>query len=127
MKRVLGAIFAVSIILAASGTAMAAGKPIVNFKTNMGDFTVQLEPERAPKTVANFLEYVRDGHYDGTIFHRVIKNFMIQGGCPMGSGMGGPMYQFEDECTSKLRHDGPGILSMANSGMGMTGEKSGKK
>ena len=80
MKRVLGTIFAVSIILAASGTAMAAGKPIVNFKTNMGDFTVQLEPERAPKTVANFLEYVRDGHYDGTIFHRVIAKFMVQGG-----------------------------------------------
>ena len=80
MKRVLGTIFAVSIILAASGTAMAAGKPIVTFKTNMGDFTVQLEPERAPKTVANFLEYVRDGHYDGTIFHRVIAKFMVQGG-----------------------------------------------
>ena len=63
MKRVLGTIFAVSIILAASGTAMAAGKPIVTFKTNMGDFTVQLEPE-GPKTVANFLEYVRDGHYE---------------------------------------------------------------
>lgn len=80
MKRVLGTIFAFSIILATSGTAMAAGKPIVTFKTNMGDFTVQLEPERAPKTVANFLEYVRDGHYDGTIFHRVIAKFMVQGG-----------------------------------------------
>ena len=80
MKRVLGTIFAVSIILATSETTMAAGKPIVTFKTNMGDFTVQLEPERAPKTVANFLEYVRDGHYDGTIFHRVIAKFMVQGG-----------------------------------------------
>ncbi len=80
MKRVLGTIFAVSIILATSETAMAAGKPIVTFKTNMGDFTVQLEPERAPKTVANFLEYVKNGHYDGTIFHRVIAKFMVQGG-----------------------------------------------
>ena len=80
MKRVLRTIFAVSIILTTSETAMAAGKPIVTFKTNMGDFTVQLEPERAPKTVANFLEYVRDGHYDGTIFHRVIAKFMVQGG-----------------------------------------------
>ena len=80
MKLVLGTIFAVSIILATSGTALAAGKPIVTFKTNMGDFTVQLEPERAPKTVANFLKYVRDGHYDGTIFHRVIAKFMVQGG-----------------------------------------------
>ena len=80
MKLVLGTLFTVSIILATSGTAMAAGKPIVTFKTNMGDFTVQLEPEKAPKTVANFLEYVRDGHYDGTIFHRVIAKFMVQGG-----------------------------------------------
>jgi len=59
---------------------MAAGKPIVHFKTSMGDFSVQLEPEKAPKTVANFLQYVRDGHFDGTIFHRVINKFMIQGG-----------------------------------------------
>ena len=80
MNRARGAILAVPIILATSGTAMAAGKPIVTFKTNMGDFTVQLEPEKTPKTVNNFLKYVRDGHYDGTIFHRVIAKFMVQGG-----------------------------------------------
>tara|TARA_B100000214_G_scaffold317397_1_gene251281 strand:- start:154 stop:732 length:579 start_codon:yes stop_codon:yes gene_type:complete len=80
MNRALGAILAVPIILATSGTAMATGKPIVTFKTNMGDFTVQLEPEKTPKTVNNFLKYVRDGHYDGTIFHRVIAKFMVQGG-----------------------------------------------
>ena len=59
---------------------MAAGKPIVTFKTTMGDFTVQLDPQKTPITVANFLQYVRDGHYDGTIFHRVIPKFMVQGG-----------------------------------------------
>jgi len=80
MTRVLGALFAITFILATTGTAMAAGKPIVTFKTTMGDFTVQLEPEKAPKTVANFLQYVKDGHYDGTIFHRVIAKFMVQGG-----------------------------------------------
>ena len=80
MMRVLGAILAIAIILATTGTTMAAGKPIVTFKTNMGDFSVQLEPKKAPKTVANFLQYVKDGHYDGTIFHRVINNFMVQGG-----------------------------------------------
>ena len=59
---------------------MAADKPIVTFRTTMGDFSVQLEPEKTPKTVANFLQYVRDGHYDNTIFHRVINKFMVQGG-----------------------------------------------
>jgi len=63
-----------------TGAVMAADKPIVTFKTTMGDFTVQLEPNKTPKTVANFLQYVRDGHYDGTIFHRVIAKFMVQGG-----------------------------------------------
>lgn len=80
MTRVLGALFALSVILASAGDAMAADKPLVTFNTSMGDFTVQLEPENAPKTVANFLQYVRDGHYDGTIFHRVIAKFMVQGG-----------------------------------------------
>ncbi len=67
-------------LLIFTGHSMAAGKPIVHFKTNMGDFSVQLEPELAPKTVANFLQYVRDGQFNGTIFHRIIKKFMVQGG-----------------------------------------------
>ena len=80
MIRMFRALCALSIILASAGTTMAAAKPIVTFKTSMGDFTVQLEPEKAPETVANFLQYVRDGHYNGTIFHRVIAKFMVQGG-----------------------------------------------
>jgi len=80
MKTVLRSLIALSALLLITGNAMAAGKPIVHFKTSMGDFSVQLEPEKAPKTVANFLQYMRDGHFDGTIFHRVINKFMIQGG-----------------------------------------------
>ena len=80
MRRVLRALFALSIALTSIGATIATGKPLVTFKTNVGGFTVQLDPEKAPKTVANFLQYVRDGHYNGTIFHRVIAKFMVQGG-----------------------------------------------
>ena len=80
MSRLLTTVFFITLGLTIVGSAMASGKPIVTFKTSLGDFTVQLEPEKAPKTVANFLQYVRDGHYDGTIFHRVIAKFMVQGG-----------------------------------------------
>jgi len=80
MRRVLRALFALSIALTSIGATIATGKPLVTFKTNIGGFTVQLDPEKAPKTVANFLQYVRDGHYNGTIFHRVIAKFMVQGG-----------------------------------------------
>lgn len=82
MKKGIALVVGLFFLLAATMTEAEAqsGKPQVQFKTTMGDFTVELEPERAPKTVANFLEYVRAGHYDGTIFHRVINNFMVQGG-----------------------------------------------
>ena len=80
MKNVIMTLLPFALMLSVSGSLQAAGKPKVYFKTNIGDFTLELEPERAPKTVANFLQYVRDGHYDGLIFHRVIKAFMIQGG-----------------------------------------------
>ena len=80
MTRALGALIAFLFIFIFEDSSMAAGKPIVTFKTSMGDFTVQLEPEKTPNTVANFLQYVREGHYDGTIFHRVIAKFMVQGG-----------------------------------------------
>ena len=80
MIRALGALITFLFIFIFEDPSMAAGKPIVTFKTSMGDFTVQLEPEKTPDTVANFLQYVREGHYDGTIFHRVIAKFMVQGG-----------------------------------------------
>ncbi len=92
-------------------------------KTSKGDIHLQLFPEQAPVTVANFVNLARRGYYDGLNFHRVIADFMIQGGCPEGSGRGGPGYQFHDECTSELRHDKPGILSMANAGPGTNGSQ----
>ena len=88
------------------------------FKTEKGDIVVELYADRAPLTVENFVNLARAGFYDGTTFHRVIKGFMAQGGDPTGTGTGGPGYQFGDEFHPSLRHDGPGVLSMANAGAG---------
>ena len=95
----------------------------VRLTTNLGAIVIELNAEKAPKTVANFIEYVKAGHYDGTIFHRVIPNFMIQGGDPTGTGRGGPGYTFKDEFDPKLKHDKPGVLSMANAGPGTDGSQ----
>lgn len=86
------------------------------FETSMGTFTCRLETKLAPVTTANFIKLANKGFYDNLIFHRVIDDFMIQGGCPNGNGTGGPGYTIKDEFNSKLRHNGPGILSMANAG-----------
>ena len=109
-----------------------------HFTTSMGDFTCVLFEERAPKTVANFVglakgektfkdprtgEKVKRPYYNGLTFHRVIKDFMLQGGCPQGDGRGGPGYEFEDEFHRTLRHDQPGRLSMANAGPGTNGSQ----
>lgn len=90
--------------------------PTAVFETTEGTFTAELYAERAPRTVANFVKLARDGFYDGIIFHRVIEDFMIQGGDPDGTGLGGPGYTIDDEFHDELRHDSPGILSMANAG-----------
>ena len=84
--------------------------------TARGTIHLRLFPEQAPVTVASFVNLVQRGYYNGLNFHRVIPDFMIQGGCPHGSGTGGPGYKFEDECRPDLRHSKPGILSMANAG-----------
>jgi cyclophilin family peptidyl-prolyl cis-trans isomerase len=89
---------------------------IAEFNTNMGNFEIELYENKAPKTVNNFLKLVGDGFYNGIIFHRVIKGFMIQGGCPEGTGRGGPGYTIPDEFHPDLKHNSPGILSMANAG-----------
>jgi cyclophilin family peptidyl-prolyl cis-trans isomerase len=93
------------------------------FKTEKGDITVELFADRAPLTVENFVSLARAGFYDGTTFHRVINGFMAQGGDPTGTGTGGPGYQFGDEFHPSLRHDGAGVLSMANAGPGTNGSQ----
>ena len=92
-------------------------------KTNKGDINVKLFPEKTPVTVANFVNLAEHDFYTGLTFHRVIDNFMIQGGCPLGTGTGGPGYRFEDEFDPELRHDAPGKLSMANAGPGTNGSQ----
>jgi peptidyl-prolyl cis-trans isomerase A (cyclophilin A) len=117
----------------------AGAQLYARFVTNQGTIVVRLEEQRAPKTVKNFVglatgtqEWVHPSTgqaqkgvplYDGTVFHRVIPEFMIQGGDPIGQGTGNPGYRFEDEFHPELRHSGPGILSMANSGPGSNGSQ----
>ena len=96
---------------------------LAEMKTSKGVINIRLYPQQAPVTVANFVNLAKRGFYDGLSFHRVIDNFMIQGGCPLGSGTGGPGYRFEDECSPELRHDAPGKLSMANAGPGTNGSQ----
>src|SRR5437763_15429631 len=114
------------------------GPVYATLKTSMGDIVIQLFEDKAPKTVANFIglasgtkewtdpktgEKVKKPLYNGTIFHRVIPGFMIQGGDPLGNGTGGPGYQFEDEFHPDLKHSKPGILSMANAGPNTNGSQ----
>lgn len=91
--------------------------------TNKGDINLCLFAQKTPKTVCNFLELSKSGYYDGLSFHRVINDFMIQGGCPLGIGTGGPGYKFGDEFHPDLKHDQGGILSMANAGPGTNGSQ----
>jgi peptidyl-prolyl cis-trans isomerase A (cyclophilin A) len=125
--------------LAASAEAQEKSGPLyATMKTSMGDIVVRLFDDKAPKTVANFVDLAtgkkewtdpKTGQktnrplYNGTIFHRVIPDFMIQGGDPLGNGTGGPGYRFEDEFNPDLRHSKPGILSMANSGPNTNGSQ----
>src|SRR6059058_349604 len=122
----------------AAETPEKKGPVYATLKTSMGDIVIQLFDDKAPKTVANFVglasgtkewldpktgEKVKRPLYNGTIFHRVIPGFMIQGGDPLGNGTGGPGYQFEDEFHPDLKHSKPGILSMANAGANTNGSQ----
>ena len=91
--------------------------------TDRGSIRIELFDDKTPKTVANFEKLAADGFYDGLTFHRVIADFMVQAGCPQGTGTGGPGYTFEDEFHTELRHQGPGVLSMANSGPNTNGSQ----
>jgi peptidyl-prolyl cis-trans isomerase B (cyclophilin B) len=92
-------------------------------KTDKGTINLRLFAEQTPVTVGNFVNLARRGYYDGLKFHRVISNFMIQGGCPFGDGRGGPGYKFQDEFVKELCHSKPGIFSMANSGSQTNGSQ----
>ncbi|MBQ6157884.1 MAG: peptidylprolyl isomerase [Thermoguttaceae bacterium] len=96
---------------------------IATIETPRGTIKLELFADKTPKTVANFEKLAKKGFYDGLTFHRVIADFMIQGGCPIGNGTGGPGYKFEDEFVPELRHDGPGTLSMANAGPNTNGSQ----
>ena len=106
-------------------------RPVAVFDTSLGVFEVELYAKECPETVWNFINLAEgrqetekgENYYDGLIFHRVIEGFMIQGGCPTGTGMGGPGYQFGDEFHPSLRHDSEGVLSMANAGPGTNGSQ----
>lgn len=134
MKKLFPVLLSVGI----AGGAFAAGNPTAIIHTTEGDITVELYPDKAPETVANFIglstgkktwtdpasNEVVNGRplYNGTIFHRVIPGFMVQGGDPLGKGFGGPGYRFKDEI-SDLKFDKPGYLAMANSGPGTNGSQ----
>ncbi len=92
-------------------------------QTTKGDIKLTLFPDHAPLTVLNFVNLAKKGFYNGLKFHRVIPDFMIQGGCPLGTGTGGPGYRFKDEFSKELKHDKPGMLSMANSGPNTNGSQ----
>jgi peptidyl-prolyl cis-trans isomerase B (cyclophilin B) len=96
---------------------------IAVIETKKGNIRLKLFADKAPVTVGSFVNLAQRGYYKGLVFHRVIDNFMIQGGCPNGRGTGGPGYTFEDEFTPELKHHKPGILSMANAGPGTNGSQ----
>lgn len=95
----------------------------VKFTTNKGEININLLPEKSPVTVASFVNLVKNGYYNGLKFHRVIEDFMAQGGDPTGTGMGGPGYRFEDEVDNGLDFSVPGKLAMANAGPGTNGSQ----
>ena len=118
MRRLIE-ILTIVVVMLPLFSAITWGKskrPIAEFNTNMGNFKIELYSDLAPKTVENFITLAKNNFYDGVIFHRVIDNFMIQGGDPTGTGHGGPGYSIDDEFGEGLKHDSAGILSMANAG-----------
>jgi len=104
-------------------TISPSNRYVATFETERGNIVVELFPTDAPRTVNNFVFLARDGFYDNSTFHRVLPGFMAQGGDPTGTGRGGPGYRFNDEFSSNLRHDKPGILSMANAGPNTNGSQ----
>ena len=106
-----------------SETQISKELPKIQIQTERGNITIEMFEDEAPNTVANMISLIEKGYYDGLNFHRVIPDFMIQGGCPYGTGTGGPGYDFDDECAPNRRHDSAGVLSMANAGPGTNGSQ----
>ena len=106
-----------------SETQISEKLPKIQIQTERGNITIEMFEDEAPNTVANMISLIEKGYYDGLNFHRVISGFMIQGGCPHGTGTGGPGYDFDDECAPSRRHDSAGVLSMANAGPGTNGSQ----
>ena len=96
---------------------------VATITTNRGTIRIKLHDDKVPNTVANFVKLANRSFYDSLKFHRVIADFMVQAGCPEGTGRGGPGYNFDDEFDASLRHDGPGVLSMANAGPNTNGSQ----
>ena len=96
---------------------------VATIVSNRGTIRLKLHADKTPKTVANFEKLAAEGFYNGLKFHRVIADFMVQAGCPQGTGTGGPGYTFKDEFHKDLKHDGPGVLSMANAGPNTNGSQ----
>ena len=96
---------------------------VATIVSNRGAIRLKLHADKTPRTVANFEKLAAEGFYNGLKFHRVIADFMIQAGCPLGTGVGGPGYTFKDEFHKDLKHDGPGVLSMANAGPNTNGSQ----
>jgi len=119
MKKIFLFLFSLAVFLQASN-------PTAIIKTTQGDIEFELRPDLAPKAVENFIKHSKDGYYNGTIFHRIIKSFMIQGGDPTGTGRGGESIwgkSFEDEFSPKALFDKSGILAMANAGPNTNGSQ----
>lgn len=122
-KRMFFSLLTVAGVFLGLASIASAEKLSARIDTNKGAIEIELEADKAPVTVANFVNLAQKGFYNGISFHRVIPNFMIQGGDPTGTGAGGPGYRFEDEFDPSLKHSGPGILSMANAGPGTNGSQ----
>ena len=120
---ILSVLTIAGVFLGLASAASAADKLTATIQTSKGNIELELTPDKTPVTVANFVNLAQHGFYNGVAFHRVINDFMVQGGDPTGTGAGGPGYRFEDEFDPSLRHTGPGVLSMANAGPGTNGSQ----
>jgi peptidyl-prolyl cis-trans isomerase B (cyclophilin B) len=122
-KKMLLCVLSIAGVFLGLASAAVAEKLTADIETSKGLIEVELTADKTPITVANFVNLAQKGFYNGVVFHRVIPDFMVQGGDPTGTGMGGPGYRFQDEIDPSLKHDRPGILSMANAGPGTNGSQ----